>query len=187
MGIEDVPWKTILNIAIDVGGPILAQVVDSYAPGAGTVLRVGLPVVKKLVVEPYVPDGINEPGRQAAVNQLVLAGWKESDAEQHIMPPVRTTKIDTVDAAYITYGVLMAAGWSPDEAYAILQGRYFFKDWQTTSPMAPDVMAYYHHDKIRDIAAYGYAEKPADTAFVETADARMFAAIGTLTERPGEV
>lgn len=186
-GIDDVPWKTILNVAIDVGGPILAQVVDGYAPGAGNILRVGLPVVKKLVVEPYVPDGVNDPNRYAAVNQLVMAGWSEETANRQLVAPTKLTKLDTVDAAYIVYGVLMAAGWSPDEAYAILKGRYYLDEVRLRAPLPPDVMNYMFHDTISSVADYGYAERPSMLNGQEAVDRRMIESIGTLTERPGEV
>lgn len=58
-------WKSILDKAIDIGGPIAGAAIDMEAPGVGTALKTGLPYLKNYVVDKYVPGEEAEPSPPA--------------------------------------------------------------------------------------------------------------------------
>lgn len=100
-------WKSILDKAIDIGGPIAAKVIDVPAPGAGTLIGEGLPLLKAHVVDKYVPGDEAAPEAapsatekqpasranwesseaKAAVAFLLKQGWSQDEIQQHMTGP----------------------------------------------------------------------------------------------------
>ena len=62
----DLDWRAILDKAIDIGGPIAAKVVDVEAPGAGTAIGLGLPILKQQVVDMRIEIDAARQAREVA-------------------------------------------------------------------------------------------------------------------------
>jgi hypothetical protein len=139
-------WKLILGKAIDIGGPIAAKVIDVPAPGLGTAIGAGLPMVKEYVVDRYVPG--EEPSTeqtteaQTATAFLLKQGWSQEDIRHQMKGPrspntdapktrdeptqqpasARVPATDAAQAAAIVHAVLDEAGWSAAQKQALLKG-----------------------------------------------------------------
>ena len=152
----DIDWKGILEKAIDIGGPILGTVINIPAPGAGTVVAAGLPLVKKYVVEPYVagtgdkadaaPAGLALQGatsssaeQQTAMAVLQRKGWSPDEVQQHVQGPAAPSRPDfhPEHGARLVHGVLQEAGWHAEARAALLRGPYAFADYMKPTQHVP--------------------------------------------------
>ena len=149
----DIDWKGILNNAIDIGGPVIGAAINAEAPGAGTAVAAGLPLLKEYVVEPYVPGTSatkTEPAKvapaqaalppssaqQTAMAVLQRKGWSPDEVQQHMQGPDGDTslpapmpELEPDHGALVVHGVLHEAGWHPDARRAILHGPYAFAEY----------------------------------------------------------
>lgn len=134
----DLDWRAILNKAIDIGGPIAAKVVDFEAPGVGTAISAGLPILKQQVVDKYVPgkepppavpppaSSAGEPTEaKTAVAFLRKQGWSHEEATEHLKGPQSEPEEEPDEherIAALVSRALDEAGWSPTEKQALLRG-----------------------------------------------------------------
>lgn len=209
----DIDWKGILEKAIDIGGPILGTVINVPAPGVGTAVAAGLPLVKKYVVEPYVPGAEDQAASTSQAEQapsvdhrtalavLQKKGWSEEEAQQHLQGPVSSAVVSDSSAAMpevapehgalLVHGVLASAGWHPAARQALLSGPYAFAEYLRPARHSPDDDAVarlrgHDVDALLSAGLHHATERGGHTPelYHGTHDA-LVAGLGETTEQPG--